>query len=435
MLLSILNDFSTLNLIFSLVGIACLLAVSAGLSASETAIFSLSPQDIAIVKADKNLKYTKLLKLIETPKRLLATILIANNFVNVAIIIWATLIVHQVFDFSEAPTLGFIMEAVVITALLLLFGEILPKVYANANSLKMAVLMANPLRFLIKCFYPLSTILIKTTAIIDKQLANKSRNMSIEELSDVIDIAVTEDTGTTEKKFLKGIVKFGDIEVSEIMKSRLDVVAIEQQTKFVEVMKIIRETGYSRIPIYTETLDNIVGILHIKDLLPYLSEVDTFNWKPFIRTAFFVPENKKIDTLLTEFQEQKRHIAVVVDEYGGTSGIITMEDVLEEIVGDINDEFDSESDEKLYHQINDRTWMFEGKISLNDFCKIVQIDSDFFDELKSESESLAGLILEQTGEIPQRLAEIQIAPFTFRIEAVDQRRIKKIRVQRDISSE
>ncbi len=429
MLLSIFIGFSITH-VFALVGIICLLMISASVSASETAIFSLSPQDLATLKSDNSLKSPGLLQLIEPPKRLLATILITNNFVNVAVVIWTTVIVHQIFDFSEAPTLGFILEAVVITAILLLFGEVLPKVFASANPLKVAVFVVRLLRFLTWFLRPVSSVLMQSTTLVDKRLANKNRNMSIEELSNVIDIAVTESTETTEKKFLKGIVKFGDIEVSEIMKSRLDVVAIEQQTTFFEVLKTIRETGYSRIPVYNETMDNVVGILHIKDLLPYLSEPDTFDWKSLIRAAFFVPENKKIDTLLTEFQEQKRHIAIVVDEYGGTSGIITMEDVLEEIVGDINDEFDSESDEKLYHQINDHTWMFEGKISLNDFCKIVQIDNDFFDDLRCESESLAGLVLEQTGEIPQRLAELNIEPFTFRIESVDNRRIKKIRVTR-----
>ena len=429
MLLSIFIEFS-LGHLLALLGIACLLAISATVSASETSIFSLTPQDINTIKTDKSQKYAGLLKLIETPKKLIATILIANNFLNVAIIIWSSVLIHLIFDFSEFPTLGFVLEVVVITAVILLFGEIMPKVYANANALKMAMIMTRPLRFLMRLFHPLSWLLMQSTVIVDKRMANQSRNISIEELSDVIDIAVKEDTETTEKKFLKGIVKFGDIEVCEIMKSRLDVVAIDQQSKFSEVMKTIRETGYSRVPVYKETLDTVAGILHIKDLLPYLSEIDTFDWKPLVRTAFFVPENKKIGTLLTEFQEQKRHFAIVVDEYGGTSGIITLEDVLEEIVGDINDEFDSESDEKLYHQINDHTWMFEGKISLNDFSKIVQIDSDFFDELKSESESLAGLILEQTGAIPQRLAEISIPPFTFRIEAVDQRRIKKIRATR-----
>jgi gliding motility-associated protein GldE len=326
------------------------------------------------------------------------------------------------------PTLGFILQVIVITALLLLFSEIIPKVYANANSLRMAIFMTRPLKILIKMLSPLSSILVKSTSIFDKRLAKQNRNMSIEELEDVIDIAVKENTGTNEKNFLKGIVKFGDIEVCEIMKSRVDVIAIEQESTFSEAMKIIRTTGYSRIPVYAETMDSVVGILHIKDLLPYLSETDSFDWKSLIRPAFFIPENKKIDTLLTEFQKQKRHFAIVVDEYGGTSGIITLEDVLEEIVGDINDEFDSEYDEKLHHQIDEHTWMFEGKISLNDFCKIVQIDSDFFDDLKCESESLAGLILEQTGEIPKQSAEIKTPPFTFRVESVDQRRIKKIRV-------
>jgi len=264
--------------------------------------------------------------------------------------------------------------------------------------------------------------------MLDKRLAKQNRNMSIEELEDVIDIAVKETTESNEKNFLKSIVKFGEIEVCEIMKSRVDVTAVEQQSTFSEVMKVIRETEYSRIPVYSETLDTVVGILHIKDLLPYLAETDAFDWNALVRQAFFVPENKKIDTLLTEFQKEKKHFAIVVDEYGGTSGIITLEDILEEIVGEISDEFDDEDEEKMYHQINADSWMFEGKISLNDFCKVVQIDNDFFDNMKSESESLAGLILEQTGEIPQRLAEIKIPPFTFRVDSVDQRRIKKIRV-------
>ena len=426
-LLSIFIGFSLTHL-FALLGIACLIALGALVSASETAIFSLSPNDINTIKTDKSLKYAGLLKLIEKPKKLLATIIIVNNFLSVAVIISSALLINQIFDFSTMPTLGFVLQVVVITAVLLLFSEIIPKVYANANSLKMAMFMTRPLRILMKIFSPLSSILVKSTAILDKRLVKQNRNMSIEELEDVIDIAVKESSETNEKSFLKSIVKFGDIEVCEIMKSRVDVTAIEQQSKFSDVMKIIRETEYSRIPVYNETMDSIVGILHIKDLLPYLSETDSFDWKSLVRPAFFVPENKKIDTLLTEFQNQKRHFAIVVDEYGGTSGIITLEDILEEIVGDISDEFDSESDEKMYHQINEHTWMFEGKTSLNDFCKVVQIDSDFFDELKSESESLAGLILEQTGEIPQRLAEIKIPPFVFRVEAVDQRRIKKIRV-------
>jgi gliding motility-associated protein GldE len=429
-LLSIFLGFS-LSHVLALLGIACLIALGALVSGSETAFFSLSPKDINTIKSDKNPKYAGLLKLIETPKKLLATIVIANNFLSVAVIISSTVLLNQIFDFSDMPMLGFILQVIVITAVLLLFSEIIPKVYANANSLKMAIFMSRPLRILVKLLSPLSSLLTKSTVILDKRLAKQNRNISIEELEDVIDIAVKENTGTNEKNFLKGSVKFGDIEVCEIMKSRVDVVAIEQESTFSEVMKIIRATGYSRIPVYSETMDTVIGILHIKDLLPYLSETDSFNWKSLIRPAFFIPENKKIDTLLTEFQKQKRHIAIVVDEYGGTSGIITLEDVLEEIVGDINDEFDSECDEKLHHQIDEHTWMFEGKISLNDFCKIVQIDSDFFDDLKNESESLAGLILEQTGEIPQHLAEIKIPPFTFRVESVDQRRIKKIRAVRN----
>jgi len=414
--------------VLALLGIACLIVLGALVSGSETAIFSLSPKDINTIKTDKSLKYAGLLKLIEKPKKLLATIIIANNFLSIAVIISSTVLIGQIFDFSTMPTLGFILQVVVITAVLLLFSEIIPKVYANANSLKMAMFMMRPLRILIQILSPLSAILVKSTAMLDKRLAKQNRNMSIEELEDVIDIAVKETTESNEKNFLKSIVKFGEIEVCEIMKSRVDVTAVEQQSTFSEVMKVIRETEYSRIPVYSETLDTVVGILHIKDLLPYLAETDAFDWNALVRQAFFVPENKKIDTLLTEFQKEKKHFAIVVDEYGGTSGIITLEDILEEIVGEISDEFDDEDEEKMYHQINADSWMFEGKISLNDFCKVVQIDNDFFDNMKSESESLAGLILEQTGEIPQRLAEIKIPPFTFRVDSVDQRRIKKIRV-------
>ncbi|GHS85206.1 hemolysin [Bacteroidia bacterium] len=387
----------------------------------------MAPKDIETIKINKSPKYAALVGLMGNPQRLLATILVANNFVNVAIILIFTYVIDSLFHFTDIPVLGFLCEVVLITVVILLAGEIVPKVYAGVRPLKTAVFFTPTLVFLSALFKPLTMLLVKSTSLIDKRLSNKNQNFSIEELADAIDIAVDEAAPYSEKNFLKHIVTFGKIEVSEVMRSRMDVIAIDKNNSFEQVMKVIIDSGYSRMPVYSETLDTIVGVLHIKDVLPYFDHAD-FKWNTLIRTAFFVPENKKLDDILQDFKQLKRHLAIVVDEYGGTAGIITLEDVLEEIVGDIHDEFDSDNEDQLYHTINDHEWIFEAKISLNDFCKVVNIDRNFFESLKKDSESLGGLILEHTGELPKKYYKLQIAPFTLSIESVDSRRIKKVRV-------
>lgn len=405
-----------------------LLVCSALISGSEIAFFSLDPPHLKQLRGEKSKKNSLIIRLLERPKRLLATILISNNFVNVAIVILSTYITTELFYFKNFPVLAFVIQVIVVTSLILLIGEILPKIYATQYALRFARMMVIPLNFLQKFFYPLSSVLVRSTSFIDKRLAKKSSNISMSELSEAIDIASNGDTSEEETQILKGIVKFGDIEVKEIMKSRTDVTAVSTEMKFNELLEKILNSGYSRIPAFEETFDNIQGILYIKDLLPYLDKDDDFKWQDLLRQAFFVPENKKISDLLKEIQDKKIHLAIVVDEYGGTSGIVTLEDILEEIVGEISDEFDDEADEVLFKKLDDQNYIFEAKISLNDFCKITGIENDYFDNVKGESDSLAGLILEIEGKIPQKEANIKYRNFTFKILAADKRRIKQIKV-------
>ena len=288
--------------------------------------------------------------------------------------------------------------------------------------------MSKPLKILLRFFTPLSSLLVNSTNFIDRRLANRNQNFSMDELSQAIDIATDEDSTKEEKQILKGIVKFGDIEVKEIMKSRTDVTAVSVELDFRELLDLIMDSGYSRIPAFSESFDNITGILYIKDLLPYLGKGRDFRWQELLRPAFFVPENKKINDLLKEIQEKKIHMAVVVDEYGGTSGLVTLEDILEEIVGEISDEFDIEEEESFYEKIDKNNFIFEGKTSLNDLCKVLEIEPDSFDKVKGDSDSLAGLILELEGKIPDKMENIQFGRFVFKILEADHRRIKSVRV-------
>jgi putative hemolysin len=306
-----------------------------------------------------------------------------------------------------------------------LFGEITPKIYAHHNAIKFSLLMAKPLIFLNKALYPISFLLVSTTSIIENRLKRKELDVNIDEISKALDLTDQENK-SKEGKILRSIVEFGDTDVKEIMKSRVDVIAIDKKTKFSDLLKLIVSSGYSRIPVYDVQFDNVLGILYIKDLIPYLSKGDSFKWLDLCRAPFFVPENKMINDLLKEFQAKKNHIAIVVDEYGGASGIVTLEDVLEEIVGEINDEFDD--DHNNYSKLDDNNFVFEGKILLIDFLKIINYDLDYFDDLKGESDSLAGLILENEGRIPKIGDVIIIKSFTFQIESVDLRRIKRIKV-------
>ena len=414
------------NLIILMFVISFLIICSALISGSEVAFFSIDPKKWN--KKEEKISYKLIGKLLEKPNKLLATILIANNFVNVGIIILSTYITSSVFDFESAPILKFVIQVVAVTFLLLMLGELIPKVFANQNPLKFARIMARPLMFLNKLFYPLSSVLVHSTSFIEKRFNSKGYNISVDDLSNVLDIAGENDTNIEEKRILRSIVEFGNIQVKEIMKSRVDVTAFSINTSFDEVKKEIIKSGYSRTPVYSESFDKIKGILYIKDLLPHLDTTD-FEWKTILRSPFFVPEGKMIDDLMREFQQKKIHLAIVVDEYGGTSGIVTLEDIIEEIVGDINDEFDD--DGVKFSKLDSQNYIFEGKTSINDALKILNLEFDYFDEIKGESDSLAGLILEMKGNIPDIGEVLKFNHLTFKIESVDKRRIKRVKITID----
>jgi putative hemolysin len=419
---------STINIIIAVVIILLLLLCSGAISASEIAYFSLSPSELNELHTKKSSTHTMILNLLSRPKRLLATILIGNNFLNVAIVMLSTFITASMADFSEHPVLGFIIQVIVVTSLILLIAEIMPKVYATRNTLAIASMMARPLTFLLKLFYPLNLWLVKSTNFIDKRMANRKYTLTMDDLSTAIDITADGTVNEEDTKIMKSITRFGDINAREIMRPRVDVTAVDETITYHQLLKIVIESGYSRIPVYRETPDQVTGILYIKDLLPHLDQQDTFEWVKLVRPVFFVPEKKPINDLLQEFQEKKIHLAVVVDEYGGTSGIITLEDIIEEIVGDINDEFDSETEGVMFSKQDEHNYIFEGKTQLNDFCKIVGIEDRIFEDAKGESDTLAGLILELAGKMPEIHESIAFENYFFRIEALDKRRIKRVKV-------
>lgn len=403
------------------------LFISWMMSASEVAYFSLSPAQLEKLNNSKG-KWTTMVKYhLKIPERLLATILITNNFANVAIVVLSTYITSSLFVLSGPSWAIFLIQVVVVTALILFVSELFPKIYANRFSLEIAHFTAPVLKFFEKLFWPISSFLIYSTSIINKKVARYAHNISIDELSDALDL--TESHLNDEKNILKGIVKFGDIDVCEIMRPRVDTVAAEISISYESLLKIIEDSGYSRIPVFEETFDHIKGILYIKDLLPHLSKPANFEWPSLIRPSYFVPESKKINDLLKEFQANRIHMAVVVDEYGGTSGIVTLEDVLEEIVGEITDE--SDEDEITYEKIDDKNFVFEGKTLLNDFYKVVNVEDTVFEEVKGEADTLAGLILEIRGEIPKLEDKVRYKDYLFCILSVDKRRIKKIKVTID----
>ncbi len=402
-----------------------LLFFSALASGSEIAFFSLSPNHLNELDEDRNESDRKILKLREDSERTLATILITNNLVNVTIIMLLNYFIAHVVDFGNAVWLEFIMITVLLTFLLLLFGEIMPKVYAGQNSLAFCRLTAGSILFLSKVFYPLSEILIKTGFLAEKVVQKENHVLSVDDLEQALELTDKEEL-KEEKNMLEGIVRFGDETAKEVMTSRQDVVDLDFRLPFPEVLKCIIENNYSRIPVYQDTIDNIRGILYIKDLLPHLSKPATFRWQSLIRPPYFVPETKKIDDLLRDFQENKVHIAIVVDEFGGTSGIITLEDILEEIVGEINDEYDEE--EKNYTRINANTYIFEGKTLLSDLYKILNLDDETFEEVEGDADSLAGLLLEIKGDFPELHERIDYKNFTFEVTEIDKHRISKIKV-------
>lgn len=417
----------TPGIIIGFVSIFLLLIGSALVSGSEVAYFSLQPFQINKLKEMNTKGSLRVLSLLGKPEKLLATILISNNFINIGIVIISTFITTSIFDFSEEPLFAFLIQVVVITFLLLVFGEIIPKLYANQNALKFSIFMSYPLFFLGKLFYPVSNILIRSTNIVNKKLSSGRPNITMVDLSDALDLTtgfVQED-----KRILKSIVKFSNIEVNEIMKPRMDVVAVDLETELSELVKVVNDSGFSRIPVYSETFDNIRGILYVKDLLPHIEKDDKFNWHPLIRPSYFVPGSKKINVLLQEFREKKIHLAIVVDEYGGTEGIVTLEDILEEIVGEITDE--SDEIESFYTKIDDKNYVFDAKTLLNDFYKTVHVQEDIFEKIRGDADTLAGLVLELLGDLPSMNDVIKVEPFTFTVISVDNRRIKKIKVSLD----
>lgn len=406
--------------------LACvLLLFSALASGSEIAFFSLSPNNLNELDEDKNETDRKILKLREDSERTLATILIANNLINVTIIMLLNYFIAHVVDFGNAVWLEFLVITVLLTFLLLLFGEIMPKVYAGQHTLAFCRFTADGILFLSKVFHPLSEILIKTGLLAEKVVQKENHVLSVDDLEQALELTDKEEL-KEEKNMLEGIVRFGDETAKEVMTSRQDVVDLDFRLPFPEVLKCIIENNYSRIPVYQDTIDNIRGILYIKDLLPHLSKPATFRWQSLIRPPYFVPETKKIDDLLRDFQENKVHIAIVVDEFGGTSGIITLEDILEEIVGEINDEYDEE--EKNYTRINANTYIFEGKTLLSDLYKILNLDDETFEEVEGDADSLAGLLLEIKGDFPELHERIDYKNFTFEVTEIDEHRISKIKV-------
>ncbi|MFH1321621.1 MAG: gliding motility-associated protein GldE [Bacteroidota bacterium] len=419
-----LQPFS-LGILIALSAMILLLICSALISGAEVAYFSLNPSNFEWLRNSENKSSRIILDLLERPKQLLATILITNNFVNVAIIILSTYIALKQFNFSQYPVLAFVLQVIAVTFLILMIGEVIPKVYATQHAVKLAGFMAYPILFLDKILSPVSNLLISSTSIIHKKIEQKIHSISIDELSDVLEIT-SEEALREEHKILKGIVEFGNTDVKQIMKARVDITAIDYEIPYKKVITTILDCGFSRIPVYKENFDNIAGILYIKDLLPFLSEKENFRWQSLISSPFFVPENKKIDNLLKEFQEKKIHLAIVVDEYGGTSGIVTLEDIIEEIVGEISDEFDT--GDLVYSKLDERNYVFEGKTPLNDLCRIIGIEGNFFEQAKGDSDSLAGFILELVGKIPEKDERITFENFVFAIEAVDQRRIKRVKV-------
>ena len=430
----IFNGFGISEVVFLLL-IIVLLVCSALISGSEIAFFSLERKVLDQIKKESKGK-SRVVNLLETykgPEKLLATILIANNFVNVAIIILSDQLISNLFTFGQDEyLLQMLVTVVAVTFFLLLFGEVLPKVYATYNARSLSVLMARPIQILKWFFKPLSDLLLKFTPIIDKNIRKKNTELSVEDLEKALELTKDANGDEEEHKMLKGIVRFGNTDVKQIMTPRTDITAFDIDTEFEELIDGVVESGYSRIPIFTESTDTINGVFYLKDMLPFLDK-DNFKWQDKLRKPFFVPENKKLDVLLREFQERKMHLAVVVDEYGGTSGIVTLEDILEEIVGEITDEFDDE--DVVYTKLDEFNYVFEGKTPLIDVYRIMEIDGSELEDAKGESDTLAGFIIEQAGKLLQKNEKVKFNEYTFTVEAADRRKVKQVKISKSIEVE
>ena len=422
----IIND--TINIVsvvvYALISVL-LLTLSAMASGSEVAFFSLTRSDMQELESRSDIAARRVVELLSNPDRLLATILVTNNMVNICLVITVTQLVGEIFTFSGVWE--FVFNTVVITFLLLLFGEIMPKVVAQSNPVKISTLLSLPLRLLKWVVYPLAFILMRTSNRVSR-LATRNAEISIEELADAVDL--TETGSEEEQKMLSGIVAFGQTEVVEIMHSRVDITGLEFDVSYDEVRKVIVETGYSRIPVYGDDLDDVRGVLYVKDLLPYIGEASDFEWQKLLRKPYFVHEHMMIDDLLKEFQKKKIHIAIVVDEYGATQGLISLEDILEEVVGEITDESDEDED-KLYEKIGENTYIFDAKIHIGEFVRAIGYDEDAFADVEGHAETLAGLMMELKRDLPRRGDELQSHGVKFFIATMDGRRVDKIKVEVD----
>lgn len=423
-------------LTMNVIALLLLLIGSALISGTEVAFFSLSQTQLD-EQEEASKGSSLVVKLLKNPKKLLATILITNNFINILIVLLFAALGEVLFEGKDlsvdwniitisTTVVKFTIEVILVTFLILLFGEVLPKVYASRNALQFSKLMSKPIYFLNSFLTPFSIPLTRLTSVVEKRLGGKNSNFNVEKLSQALELTSDDNTTKEEKKILEGIVTFGNTETVQIMKPRIDIFAIADDESYTDVLANILKNGYSRNPVYHESIDNIIGVLYAKDLLAHLDKTK-FKWQDLIRDPFFVPENKKLDDLLSEFQEKKNHLAIVVDEYGGTSGIVTLEDVIEEIVGDISDEFDDE--DLSYSKIDENNYVFEGKTTIKDFCKVLNVeDEDLFEEEKGESETLAGFILEVSGKFPKKGDKINFHNYTFTVEALDRKRIKQVKV-------
>lgn len=404
-----------------------LLVLSALMSGSEVAFFSINSKDKEFLKQEKRASCERILNLLDKPKQLLATILIANNFINIAIVLVSTYVVNGLFNSNEvSQTTAFLIQVVAVTFAILLFGEVIPKVYANKYKIAFASFMASVMSVLVRILNPFSKLLINSTSFIDKKIKKKSDSISVNELEHALDLTKESVDNPEEKKILEGIVKFGHTDVKQTMTPRVELLALDTSIDNSELLEAIVESRYSRIPIYEESLDKIEGIFYSKDLLPYVDNFESVDWKTLLRKPKFVPENKKLDDLLAEFQEEKMHMAIVVDEYGGTSGLITLEDVLEEIVGDITDEFDDE--DLVFSKLDDQNYVFEGKTPLIDMYRVLEIDGEEFEEEKGEADTIAGFCIEQAGKILLKNEKVIFKNYIFTIEASDKRRIKQVKI-------
>lgn len=422
-ILLILSGHSAL--VSGLILLIILLFCSALISGVEVALFSLTKSDIDTGLEEQPKAFSIISKLLERPKKLLATILVANNFINIGIVILFAYLGEHLFHSIEVAWMRFLLEVVVITFLILLFGEIIPKIYASRNRVKFSIFMALPLKVLDVIFSPISMPMRFVTLAIHNRLGKQKSNISVDQLSHALELTSDSDTTIEEHKILQGIVSFGNTDTKQVMRPRMDIFALHEDQKFSEVIEEITKNGYSRIPVYKDNIDTVTGILYVKDLLPHIDRKQ-FEWTTLLREPFFVPENKKLDDLMVEFQDKKVHLAVVVDEYGGTSGLVSLEDVIEEIVGDISDEFDD--DDVIYTKIDDKNFTFEGKTTLKDFYKIINIeDESVFENHKGEAETIAGFVLEISGIFPRLRSKINFKNYVFTIEGIERKRIKDIK--------